>query len=108
MPSVVAQIEPALDADEPLGHTIGGDLLLGIGGCQMTEMLNDRREAALDVGQSAFDLAERSLNIREVGANRAKLCKDQVLWTVDHVLLVASRWRLRKQPESVIVSVVHV
>lgn len=108
MPSVVAQIEPALDADKPLGHTIGGGLLLDIGGCQMTEMPNDRRRAALDIGQSAFDRAERSLNVREVGANRAKRCKDQVLWTVDHVLFVPSRWRHRKQPEDAIVSVVHV
>ena len=45
----VAQLEPALYADQPLGQTIGGQLLLGIGRGQIAEMMDDRRLTTLEI-----------------------------------------------------------
>ena len=82
--SGVPQIEPPFDANQTLGETIGGDLLLGVGCCQVAEMLDDRGLSTFEISKATLDFAERALDIREVGADRAKLRRHDVFGTLDH------------------------
>lgn len=85
MRSDFAQVQPAFDADEPLGNSIDGDLLLSVRSSQMAEMLDDRRLAAFKICKPPFHLAKCPLDVGEIGADRTKLRKDKVFRTIDHV-----------------------
>jgi hypothetical protein len=69
--SRVTQLKPTLYADQPLGQTIGGELLLGIGRRQVAEMLDDRCLAALEIRQAPLDLSKRPLDVGDIGTNGA-------------------------------------
>ena len=82
--SDLAQVETALDADQSFGQAIRGELLLGICRSQVTEMLDDRRLAALEVCQASLDLPKRSLDLGNVGPHGAKLRQHRIFRTIDH------------------------
>lgn len=82
--SGVAQVEAPFDANQTLGETIGGDLLLGIGGGQMAEVMDDRGLPTFEISEATLDFAERALDIGEVGADRAKLRQHDVFGALSH------------------------